>query len=375
MNKTGIQWTNYTLQLVRFRSKLTGRVLNWCHKISAGCQFCYAERVTVGWPGLHGRQHSYTAAGGELVEPFLDRDALRELVTTRRRGMVFVEDMSDLFGDWVPDAWLAECFSAFAASPLTIQVLTKRAERMSQWLEWASQRGLGRGLGGSRIAPYGWKDSGTDELRARAWPLPNVWLGVSVEDQQRADERIPDLLATPAAVRFLSVEPMLGPIRFPTRIWAGAVAGHGDLHWCIVGGESGPKARPCNVAWIRSIRDQCRAAGVACFVKQVGSWPVIDRKDDRMCTCIGGCNGRGSLGVGWGCALENGRLNIKDSHGGDPEEWPVDLRVRELPQTAASPEDAQPHRRQSRRSAPAESNGATTVPLHRGRPRRSRGAA
>lgn len=136
--------------------------------------------------------------------------------------------------------------------------------------------------------------------------LSNCWLGVSVEDQETADERIPWLLQTPAAVRFVSAEPLLGPIVFDqqvhlerrTKILTGASAPRID--WVIVGGESGPKARPCNVEWIRSIVQQCKDASVPCFIKQLGANVH-----------------------GW-CAEITGK-------GGDPSEWPADLRVREWP--------------------------------------------
>jgi hypothetical protein len=168
----------------------------------------------------------------------------------------------------------------------------------------------------------------------RVWPPSNVWLGASVEDQPRADERIPELLRVPAAVRFLSIEPMLGPVKLDDPIvtnhiqigeqwsrydWAFPLTGRGwdaqgdeigrrpefvSVDWVIVGGESGPKARPCHVEWIRSIVEQCKAAGVPCFVKQLGARPVLDGKP----------------------------LDLQDSKGGEPEKWPEDLRVREMPE-------------------------------------------
>jgi len=342
MNKQGddgIAWTDWTLQLVRFRSKATGRAMNWCQKISPGCASCYAERIT---RRFHGAQHSYTPSGRELVEPFLDRDALRELVTTRRRGMCFVEDMSDLFGEWVPDEWHDECFTAFAHSPLTIQVLTKRADRMRAYmtdpktpLRVLAQRAMTRAdcaIVGERVS--------------QRWPLPNVRLGVSCEDQPRADERIPHLLATPAAVRFVSLEPLLGPIEMSPYWMRGKCAepscgayaaqcecgaGLTRIDWAIIGGESGPKARPCDVAWVRSLRDQCRAAGVACFIKQLGSraydsehlcgtWAPYDKRTPTKPDGDGGEMALGNL------------VLLKDGHGGDPAEWPDDLRVRELPE-------------------------------------------
>ena len=273
--------------------------------------------------------------GGVRLAP----SALDAPLRMRAPKRIFVNSMSDLFHERLSALSIARVFDVMQRAHWhTFQVLTKRAERMKEFCSWAAENGMG--------------------------PLPNVWLGVSVEDQQRADERIPHLLATPAATRFLSVEPMLGPVQLGVGdcFFDYGVGGHGrsGIDLVICGGESGKQARPCDVAWVRSLRDQCRAAGVATFVKQlgarstnssedVGPWPVAPATDIR-----------------W-----------KDSHGGDPAEWPEDLRVRELPATIASSttEDAQPHRRKSRRSVPIETNGAATVPLHRGRSRRSRGAA
>jgi hypothetical protein len=135
-------------------------------------------------------------------------------------------------------------------------------------------------------------------------PLSNVWLGTSVEDQQRADERIPHLLRCPAAVRFLSCEPLLGPINLDSFI---GYADGDPINWIICGGESGPGARPWDVWWIESIRDQCRAAGVACFIKQLGAHPVSTIE----------------------CLLSE----VRDRKGGDWLEWPEGLRVREYPAT------------------------------------------
>lgn len=147
------------------------------------------------------------------------------------------------------------------------------------------------------------------------WPLPNVWLGVSVENQEAADERIPLLLQTPAAVRFLSCEPLLERVdlnRVPrlSHPCAPSLNGRG-IGWVIVGGESGPGARPCELAWIRSIVDQCRAAGVPAFVKQLGATPIRQTEDDQL----------------W--HIE------RDRKGGDMNEWPPDLRVREFPEARA----------------------------------------
>jgi protein gp37 len=139
-----------------------------------------------------------------------------------------------------------------------------------------------------------------------AWPK-NYWLGTSVEDQENADRRIPELLKVPAAVRFLSVEPMLGPIGLRPE-WLGG------LGWVIVGGESGHGARTFRLEWARSIVEQCRAAAVPCFVKQLGARPAAEMVRP-------GCSAR-SAGE---------RLDLRDSHGGDWDEWPEDLKVREYP--------------------------------------------
>lgn len=145
------------------------------------------------------------------------------------------------------------------------------------------------------------------------FPLPNVWLGVSVEDQKRADERIPHLLRTPAAVRFLSIEPMLEEIR--------GINLEG-IDWVICGGESGANARPFDLGWARSLRDQCKAAGVAFFMKQAGSLPHDGEK------VLYGVGPYGPAKEG----LEPVWLDLKDRKGGDPAEWPEDLRVQEVPE-------------------------------------------
>jgi protein gp37 len=161
-----------------------------------------------------------------------------------------------------------------------------------------------------------------DNVWDHLWPhhFPNVWLGTSVEDQKTADERIPHLRC-PAAVRFLSVEPLLGPVdltalRRRDGSWMRPLDGRfNTIDWVIVGGESGPGSRPCNVAWISSIVSQCKAAGVACFVKQLGS--QVRQYSD--------------LGY-WPVRVEGDRPRLTDPKGGDPTEWPEFLRVREFPE-------------------------------------------
>lgn len=213
----------------------------------------------------------------------------------------FVNSMGDLFHEHTPDEWIDQVFAVMAlASQHTFQILTKRSARMRNYLNRAE---LPRTIATTSVdIPY------PDELvRIPSWPLRNVWLGVSTEDQKRANERVPDLLDTPTAVRFVSAEPLLGPIDFEAiddgerdgvRLRFDALSGlafDGEgavdgvfgnpdpkLDWIIVGGESGPGARPMHPDWPRQIRDQCAAAGTAFFFKQWGNWsPLVDRdKDD-----------------------------------------------------------------------------------------------
>ncbi|WP_375782876.1 phage Gp37/Gp68 family protein [Bradyrhizobium sp. Pha-3] len=218
----------------------------------------------------------------------------------------FVNSMGDLFHEDVPDEWIDKVFAVMALCPQhTFQVLTKRARRMREYLShyevtariavvadqlWSQHlapgdRGYCQVTG--TIDADGYKDVDID---LREWPLPNVWLGVSTERQQEADERIPELLATPAAIRFISAEPLLGPIALYSlggMEWAkdktttvhDALGGFrsdqvltAKLDWVIVGGESGPAARPMHPDWARSLRDQCAAANVSFFFKQWGEW-------------------------------------------------------------------------------------------------------
>lgn len=346
---TSIEWTDRTWNPV------TG-----CRKVSPGCKHCYAEGVA---HRFWGTQYPAVPVGPSLPDggptawrerQFTDvmthEDRLLEPLSWRKPAKVFVNSMSDLFHEDVPDAFIDQVFAVMALCPQhTFQVLTKRPERMLQYLtrpgamcsrEASVNGAIWSTLGtkrGSRIRHGGaWRCT---------WPLPNVWLGVSVEDQHRANERIPLLLQTPAAVRFISAEPLLGPLLLP-RGWLGQTAdcdscqvinvrvdedgccqGCGSdatlrygLDWVIVGGESGPGARPCHEAWVRSIVQQCQAAGTPVFVKQLGAFPIWSLSDGRP------ANGEG--GTAKAARTVAGALNPKCA---DPSEWPEDLRVREFP--------------------------------------------
>ena len=212
-SESSIEWTDATWNPV------TG-----CTKVSQGCKHCYAERMSA-------RLHLMGSAryrNGFAVT--LHEDLLEAPRRWSKPRLIFVNSMSDLFHEDVPEEFIARVFATMKACPQhTFQVLTKRSERLRE------------------LAPR------------LPWPK-NVWMGVSVEDE-RVQSRILDLAEVPAHVRFLSCEPLIGPLRsLPLK----------GIHWCIVGGESGPKARPMERWWVESILRQCKAADVAFFFKQWG---------------------------------------------------------------------------------------------------------
>jgi len=252
---TKIEWTHSTWNPV------TG-----CTKVSAGCQNCYAERMAKRLAGRYG----YPAD-----EPFrvtLHEDQLGKPLSWRKSRMVFVCSMGDLFHPEVEFHVIHDIFATMAVTHRhTYQVLTKRPERMRNFLT-------------SKYFPDGFRE---DYQYKGPWPLPNVWLGVTAENQETADQRIPVLLDTPAAVRFVSCEPLLGPVDLYHYLAIWSPAGdretweHDDtcdevqLDWVICGGESGSKARPMHPLWALRISRQCQAARVPFFFKQWGSWDPI----------------------------------------------------------------------------------------------------
>ena len=326
MNRTAIEWTDFSARPIKYRDA-DGRAAWGCIKASAGCQNCYAEAISRRYRGPGA---GFTAKRMEGLTPYVDKAELKAMLSPRRLpagSKVFVGDMTDIFGPWVPFDMLDRLFAVFALRPdVVFQVLTKRPERMREYLTQRDTVGA-IAITIREVAPDGglaaMQAMGTHVMRdvvQRRWPLPNVWLGTSVEDQAAADRRIPELLACPAAVRFVSAEPLLGPVDLTT-------IRHGNDNdlpvlgtqwgpdWVIVGGESGPGARPCDIGWIRSIVEQCKAAGVACFVKQLGSSPYFPAD----CDCEGEHGNHRTAG------------RLKDRKGGDMSEWAEDLRVREMP--------------------------------------------
>lgn len=308
-----IEWTDATWNPV------TG-----CSVVSPGCTNCYAMKLA----GTRLKHHpsragltTDTKAGPvwngtvRFNENWLDQP-----LRWKKPRMIFVCAHGDLFHPDVPDSWIDQVFAVMALCPHhTFQLLTKRPERMRAYLAPTIRAPLSSF---DRIAEQMFALVGDDwptvKERCEAnglpwtqpssrddwWPLPNVWLGTSVEDQRRADERIPHLLATPAAVRFLSAEPLLGPVDLRQlrlfnpegKPWIDALTGsvtsgglprgpdeaginvttrirvQPALDWVIVGGESGDGARPMHPDWARTLRDQCAAAGVPFFFKQWGEW-------------------------------------------------------------------------------------------------------
>lgn len=306
MSETAIEWTQRTW------NPIVG-----CSLASPGCTNCYAmtmayrlERMGVAhYAGLTRKTKAGPVWTGKLAQA--PEHVLTEPLRRRKPTTWFVNSMGDLFHEDVPDEWIDRVFAVMALSPQhTFQVLTKRAARMRAYVadpttprriyELACDMTIELQLGVVLIAP------GAEESFAPAgpriylerWPLANVWKGVSAEDQERANERVPKLLDTAAAVRFVSGEPLLGPIAFGDWLVRGdhglreidplaaalVAMGEADgstwvrpaLDWIIVGGESGPKARPMHPDWARQIRDHCAAAGTAFFFKQWGEW----RPDD-----------------------------------------------------------------------------------------------
>ena len=292
MGKTSIEWTDWSINPIRARHKATGAIGHYCEKISAGCANCYASR-------LQSRFMMPPFGSGQRrddVELFLDEKTLQQVLKRKKPTRIFWCDMTDLFGHWVPWRWIDRCLAVMALTPQhTHQVLTKRAYQMRHYFlsrrliygtdtEWFIQDEM------QKLQPPSTKLSKQKKL---ILPIPNIHLGISAENQQELDSRAPHLKATPAALRFLSYEPALGPLDLSQ--WIGLCdcgrIEHGRCHedcpsqspsvfgWIIAGGESGPRAkiRPLKADWIRSARDQCQLAKVPFFFKQWGKHGSKDR--------------------------------------------------------------------------------------------------
>lgn len=288
----GIAWCTETWNPIR-----------GCTRVSAGCMNCYAESMAVRFAGpgqpYEGTINQETNRWNGTVR--LVPEKLSDPLRWQRPRMVFVNSMSDLFHEAVPDEFIDHVFAVMAlANQHTFQVLTKRPERMRDYLskrteEMQSPRWFDEPMARAVFDvshEFGDKLPGNAPLvLAGNWPLPNVWIGCTVENQQAADERIPLLLQTPAAVRWVSMEPLLGAVDLKHGDWIPPQGGGSkvnlfrpwetplpSLDWVVVGGESGTNARPMHPDWARSLRDQCADAGVPFLFKQHGEWAQTECK-------------------------------------------------------------------------------------------------
>lgn len=315
----------------------TWPIVAGCEYVSPGCSNCWAVRDT--WRLMHnphaGIRRLYAAtvrktAEGKLVWTGLVRPLPERLIWPlhwRKGRRVFVCSQADLFHKAVPFEFIAAAFGVMAmAKQHTFQVLTKHPARAREFFDWIANDDDGPTLGcvlhaREKCGVEAWAHEPQDD--GPAWPLPNVWIGVTVEDQRRADERIPELHRTPAAVRWLSVEPMLEQIDLTITVPSEHLARGeklelADLDWVVCGGESAQTrsaTRPFDIEWARDLLQQCRAAKVAFHMKQLGTKPVCHVKE--------GSDGRVEL------PILVGKSSRYKWH--EPEHWPADLRVQEFP--------------------------------------------
>ena len=325
MGKTNIEWTDETWNPTR-----------GCSRVSPGCGGphneggCYAERQAIRQAGPGGAYEGLvksTPNGPRWTgEIRLAEDALQAPLHWKKPRRVFVNSMSDLFHERLTFHDILRVFDVMLdprCEKHTFQILTKRPERAEAWFKTVAYK----------------------------FRLPrNVWIGVSVEDQKRADERIPILCRLPAEVRFLSCEPLLGPVDIEKWLTMndpyddGAQTCANRLHWIIVGGESGPRSRPMQLDWARRIVEHCEKWFVPCFVKQLGAVPLLAfysaEGPDHAWHERHGKDGQVLVdGSEWDPSTDGQppprallRMELRHSKGGDPTEWPEDLQVREWPE-------------------------------------------
>jgi protein gp37 len=349
---TKIQWTDHTFNPWR-----------GCAKVHTGCTNCYADRQSRRNPGLLGiwgdESHGGTrvVAADEMWRQPVKWNAAAEKAGERRR--VFCASLADVFEEfagqmraddgsllWVNEAGQYErqalpgrsdaIFFEQGFKPLRLDDVRLRLFALidaTPWLDWQLLTKRPENIR-TMWPKVGFPDSGIPGSLGKYVAMPNVWLGTSVSDQATADAAVPKLLECRdlAPVLFLSAEPLVGPVDLEAIQIPGERGGlrfsalrdnderYGrsvaTVDWVIVGGESGPKSRACDVGWVRSIVEQCKAAGVACFVKQLGASAQKTIRDNTD-------------------EYEEVDLKLRHPKGGDPDEWPVDLRVREFPDQKA----------------------------------------
>lgn len=329
MGKTLIEWCDYSANPIKGRDIALNKVGHFCQKVDEGCRNCWASRVQL---RLGLKEFSDPKRG--KMQMFLDHKVLTAILAMKKPQEIFWEDCSDLFGVWVTDSWLDECFAVMALTPQhTHMVLTKQIERAFKYLTAKRDTPDKIRQAALRIA----LQAKIKPPSIAQWPLTNVKLGVSVNDQPSANQRIPTLLITPAVGHWLSIEPQTGPI---TLTYAMCVCPDKDdafknkyhMKGCpvsqmttrrtfdrvVIGGENAArtKARPFNLQWPRSLVRQCHNAPIPwpAFVKQLGSFPTLSPVGTKD----------------WDAKTNKAvRLQLKNRKGSDMKEWPDDLRVRE----------------------------------------------
>jgi len=263
---TKIEWT-----------EATWNPIIGCSKISPGCENCYAEKMAGRLSNIVSTAHYLRVVEQNVSAPFVHRglqiwngqthfveSALDKPLKRKKPTMYFVCSMGDLFHESVPFEWIDKVMAVIAQTPQhTFQILTKRADRMNKYFERSEY-------------DFGYKIT------------PNIWLGVTVENQEQADKRIPILLEIPAAIRFVSIEPMLGQIYLtdfenPFYNYIDKTENINSIDWVICGGETGTKARPMHPDWVRSLRDQCKETNTPLFFKSWGEYaPFTHEKGFEM---------------------------------------------------------------------------------------------
>lgn len=348
---TSIEWTRNadgsdgeTWNPIRARRRSTGKAGWYCQKVSPGCKNCYAEAMNQ----FRGNGLPYTVPSFYQAELYLDEKALLQPTRWRKPRTVFVCSMTDLYADFVPDEWLDKIHAIEALTPEHTYIhLTKRPERRKRYFEELDAQGDEHRWWNALVSEIpDLSEEAMEALSDCPDVLPNVWQGTSVCTQDEANRLILPTLQTRAALHLLSCEPLLEPLDLCKILCSeddgpehyeyemDALAGrflmlntesldalsddpeNPRIGWVIVGGESGRGAWPTNLDAVRNIVAQCKAANVPVFVKQLGRHPFQPREAD-------------------GVFVPDYEYYLEDAKGGDPAEWPEDLRVREVPAVRA----------------------------------------
>lgn len=387
MNLTSISWTDYSSNPLKYRDP-DGNIVHACVHKSGGCSKCYAEALAGRW-GRKGLP--FTAENMKRLTPFMDEKEIRAILTCKAASgkRCFPFDMTDLAGEWISDALIDQAFAFMALRPdIEFQILTKRIERL---LEYVRKPGVASDVADVakaqfaanfkpshplpteiKVYPMGPMVDGQPEFGCRwfiQWPLPNVLIGTSIEDQANLDLRYPAIAQIKQLKwrTFLSLEPLLGPVDMGFGRWIrvtqmvrsdlpfrdvepvqpgiyradsnkhGALSVNGlgikpgefermpDADWAIIGGESGHHAREFDIEWAISAIHQCRQYGIVPFLKQLGSNPVTVHRGMLGETLFPQNIKFAPTGAGKSHVL------LKSSHGTDMAEWPESLRHQEWP--------------------------------------------